>query len=162
MSRFPSEPQRLSRRRTLAVLGGVGLAVGAGFTTRPRTHRLVCRDQRTDDVLGRWPVPVGSVVSLSWIHSIELTPWTDFFVVEPDRFRLIRTEFQAYGAGTPEGDGTPVRREGDVFVMELDRPVETINWIHSRRQHHTLSVGDRVLAPSDSLPHHRPLELSST
>ena len=65
----------------------------------------------------------GQQFSLRFIHSVQKTPVREDLVVEPDGFRLLRTEYQSFGVGLPfletEGD---FRQEGNVYVMDhMDR-----------------------------------------
>ena len=162
----------IDRRRAWAILSAGGIAALASVTGMALTtgadrswlrSGLVCADQRTGEILGRWDGGPGTEVSLRWLHSIELTPWTDVFTVEDSGFRLVRTEFSALGAGTPEGrPATTTTNDGLVVMDDLDQHLDTINWIHSHTQRFTLTINGALAAAPDDLPHHRPLELRSS
>ncbi|MDO5633406.1 MAG: DUF1850 domain-containing protein [Micrococcus sp.] len=147
----------LNRRWVL--VSGVVLLTGC---TTPGTLTLECAHQRTDEIFGTRTVAPGDTVRLSWIHSIELTDWTDTFRVEDRGFTLIETEFSSYGAGMPTGteEGTVHLGEDSLRITDLDRPFESIRWIHSVRQRHRIDVAEaRNVFDTDSLPDRQPLEL---
>ncbi|MEU3846157.1 DUF1850 domain-containing protein [Micrococcus terreus] len=156
---------RFSRRTalTLAAVTGLTAVTATGAVLWPRSpSEIVCADQRTGEEWGRWAASPGSEISLTWIHSIELTPWTDVFVLEESEgFTLTRTEFESYGAGMPAGEASTSVQDGKVVITDIGRHLDTVNWIHSHSQQFTLTLDGKIVAHPLDLPHHRPLELRS-
>src|SRR5699024_12773930 len=91
-----------------AVVSALGVSL-AGCTSKQRT--LVCRHQRTHQEYAEVEVDIGAEITQSWIHSIELTRWSDTFKLVGDEFSLTRTVFSYYGAGVPM-DGLLLNRLG--------------------------------------------------
>src|SRR5699024_12406145 len=86
-----------------AVVSALGVSL-AGCTSKQRT--LVCRHQRTHQVYGDVAVDIGAEITLSWIHSIELTRWSDTFKIVGDELSRTRTVYSSYGPGRPTDEGT--------------------------------------------------------
>ncbi|WGH90514.1 DUF1850 domain-containing protein [Auritidibacter ignavus] len=107
------------------------------------------------------PAKDGTTISLSWVHSIELTPWTDIFTVTPTGLVLTQTRFSSYGAGMPAGEQGDLRYEGNQVVIDnIDRPFDAIRWIHSHRaQYQVLIDHDPQCIDATQLPDHQRLEI---
>lgn len=105
-------------------------------------------------------VELGSVVTHSWVHSIERSRWTDSYRVDDEALMLVRTEFAEYGAGMPMDEGEVSIQDGQVVIDGIDRPFEAIRWIHSHRVDYRIGVdGDTDLIDARELPDNEPLEL---
>lgn len=103
---------------------------------------------------------IGTEITLSWTHSIELTRWSDTFELVENRFNLIRTVFSSYGAGMPLDEGT-LRHDGDNIIIEdIDRPFEAIRWVHSHAVDYRIAInGDESVLDAMTLPDQELLEL---
>lgn len=156
--------RRLLLRRTgvaAAAVVGVALtgctAAGLGTVGGPR---LVCRHQRSEEVYAETPLVPGMLVTHSWRHSIELSRWSDTYRCTAVGLTLIRTEFEAYGAGMPMDEGQVRLEDGKVIIEDIDRPFEAVRWIHSHEVDYRISIdGDDSLIDAETLPHREPLEL---
>jgi hypothetical protein len=75
-----------------------------------------------------------STFELSFIHSVSLTPVTDYYTVvqSPMGFQIVQTSetFFAHGQGLPslvnEPDATDFRIENGQFVLTMSRPIEQL------------------------------------
>lgn len=63
--------------------------------------------------------------TLEWRHSVTLTMVAARYVVGPGGLRQVEERFAAHGPGMAH-DGAGWRREGDAFVLPLDRPVDRL------------------------------------
>lgn len=166
VSRSPGAAPALSRRLLLrrsgaAAAAALGAAAVSGCAalglSRPQ---LVCRHQRSDEVYARVPLEPGMLITHSWLHSVELTRWSDTYRCGRDGLTLIRTEFESYGAGMPLDEGEVSIEDGRVVITEIDRPFEAIRWIHSHDVDYRIGIdGDESLIEAEDLPHREPLEL---
>ncbi|GAB3053686.1 DUF1850 domain-containing protein [Sediminivirga luteola] len=149
----------VSRRRLLTYAGPAAAAValaGCGIGRRV----LVCRHQRTGEVYAELPITAESEITHSWIHSIELSRWTDVYRVHGEGLLLVATSFQEYGAGMPLDEGDVSLRDGRVVIENIDRPFEAIRWMHSHRVDYRIGVdGHDDLIDTLRLPDKEPLEL---
>lgn len=158
--------QPLSRRQ----FGYLSLAVAAGWTLSLTScaagseHRKIqLKHQRTDELYTELPITSETMITHSWIHSIEGTRWTDTYEVTNDGLLLTSTAFRTYGAGMPLNDGTLHHEDGQVVLKDLNRPFDAIRWIHSTRVDYRIGIdGDESLMDMDELPDQEPVELRPT
>jgi len=131
-----------------------------GCTAQTHWRTVICQHQRTSEIYASVELALGTEVTLSWTHSIELTRWSDTFELVDDEFRLIRTVFSSYGAGMPMDEGT-LRHDGDRIIIEdIDRPFEAIRWVHSHAADYRIAInGDETLLDATTLPDQELLEL---
>ncbi|WP_044493218.1 DUF1850 domain-containing protein [Nesterenkonia massiliensis] len=153
----------LSRRRLLALSGSAAAAALAPLLLNSCSSglRLVCEHQRTGEVYAQAPVETGTQVTLSWIHSIELSRWSETYLVQPDRLVLSSTEFFEYGAGMPLDEGDVHLRDGKIVIENINRNFDAIRWFHSHRADYRISINDDPsLIDASELPDREPLTLS--
>ena len=157
-----SSPQRQLSRRQLLAFSGPAAAAGALALSRCRSsgHTLVCQHQRSGEVYAEWEIAVGSTVTHSWVHSIELSRWTDLYRFTGEELVLTSTEFEEYGAGMPLDEGDLRMADGKVILENIDRPFDAIRWIHSHQVDYRIGVNSREnLIAAVELPEGEPIEL---
>ncbi|WP_236784662.1 DUF1850 domain-containing protein [Alteribacter salitolerans] len=121
---------------------------------------LVISDQENDQIFVEEQITEGQQITLSWIHSVEKTPWSEIYdVTEKGQLVLTETEFESFGAGVDFSGGTMTVEDGKVVVKDIDQPVESITWIHSQNAEHTVRIGETIKAGPEYLPHHHAIEL---
>ncbi len=122
---------------------------------------LILTHARTGEVLFTQPVHATDVIRLSWIHSVELTPWEEYYqILSTGELLLVKTRFQSYGAGVPEYGGT-FRKEKEWMIREnINKVLPALQWIHSRTAKFQVDLNDTVLLKTEDMPHHEPLKLS--
>ncbi|NLS09574.1 DUF1850 domain-containing protein [Nesterenkonia sp. MY13] len=156
-------PDSLSRRQLLTLTGSAAAAAALAslsLTGCSDRYKLRCQHQRTGEVYRELNIEIGSVITHSWIHSIELSRWTDIYRFDGETLMLTSTEFEAYGAGMPLDEGDVSVQDGQVVIENIDREFEAIRWIHSHRVDYRIGVdGDESLIDTDALPDLEPLEL---
>lgn len=120
----------------LILLGVVGVAASS-----QRQPHLVVSNQKTGEVYLDIAADDVSSLELSWIHSIEKTPWRERYVIRDDEFELTDVYLKSYGAGAPTdiGGNTSVEN-GVIHISELQTGYEEISWVHSHDTHHKLIV----------------------
>jgi hypothetical protein len=122
---------------------------------------LMLTHARTGEVLFTQPVHATDVIRLSWIHSVELTPWEEYYqILSTGELLLVKTRFQSYGAGVPEYGGT-FRKEKEWMIREnINKVLPALQWIHSQAAKFQVDLNDTVLLKTEDMPHHEPLKLS--
>ncbi|MDO5494516.1 MAG: DUF1850 domain-containing protein [bacterium] len=111
------------------------------------------RDQRSETVYYSTPATDGQRITLSWIHSIELTPWTETYEVRDGELVLREITLESYGAGTPSNEGVTRIEDGVIHVTELDRAVGAIRWVHSHDVDYEIEVDGEVVVETQMIPH---------
>ncbi|MFB6087155.1 MAG: DUF1850 domain-containing protein [Haloarculaceae archaeon] len=104
--------------RSRAVALAVVVALAAVGAALPTSRALVVRDAETGRTLLTVPVSEGSVVVLSYTHSVEKSPVEDVYRVRGDALDMTSTRFESYGWGLPAG--ADVHVEDGAFVYDPD------------------------------------------
>ena len=78
-------------------------------------------------------VQSGDEFTISWIHSVEKTPWRETYqIADNGELLLIETAFQSFGAGVPHQKGNMMIENGEVIVTGIEDRVPAFRWIHSQ------------------------------
>lgn len=128
-----------SRHRIAAVLAALTLIVAVGAAVATADSTLIVADADTDERLLSIPVDEGETITLSYTHSVEKTPVRDVYVVDGERLRMVRMEFDSYGAGLPSA--VPVdRTEDGILVAEMNRTYDRLDVVPGSIANHSLVV----------------------
>lgn len=124
-------------------------------------HMLVVREQRTHNEFLRLNVNIGDHIELSWIHSVEKTPWLEILEVTQDKQLVLReTRFQSFGAGVPYSSEGDVYVENGYTVMTgLDQIFQRYQWIHSQEAKFRLKLNGKQIMEPEKIPHHLAVEM---
>jgi hypothetical protein len=142
------------------ILGSLALAFSL-FQVPQENIKLVFQHARTGEVFLEFPVKVGDEVTLSWIHSVEKTPWNETYQVNDDyQLLLKRTSFKSYGAGVPHQKGESRTENGLIIYDKINELFDELSWIHSHNTKHHLIMNDEMIVSFEELPHHEPIKLS--
>jgi hypothetical protein len=115
----------------------------------------------TGSVLEEFPAETNDEVALSWVHSVEQTPWTDVFTItENCRLLLTETRFQSFGAGVEHQYEDISHEDGTYTARGLNECHDSVNWIHSHDAEHTVTINRVEEVDTASLPHHEPLRIT--
>ncbi|TDS87321.1 DUF1850 domain-containing protein [Nesterenkonia aurantiaca] len=156
---------RMSRRRLLTRTGTVAAAASlslatAMLTSCAATRKLVLQHQRSGEVYAELDISEDSEITHSWIHSIELSRWTDVYRLSGNSLVLVATRFSEYGAGMPMDEGDLRIEDGQIIIENIDREFDAIRWIHSHRVDYRIGIdGQEDLVDPTELPHRQPIEL---
>ena len=116
------------------------LVVGGGVRSTGPDRTLVVADADSGERLLAVPVETGAEVTLAYTHSVEKTPVRDVYVIDGDSLRMVRTEFDSYGAGLPSG--ADVERTDDGLVAPVDRSYDRLRVSPGSIAGHELRVGE--------------------
>ncbi|MCI6206061.1 MAG: DUF1850 domain-containing protein [Corynebacterium glucuronolyticum] len=115
---------------------------------------VVIEDQETGAEYFRLPSEEGLPITMSWIHSIEKEPWVEYYRVHDDHLVLTAIDVKSYGAGVPaDPGGVTTVKDGVIHTEGIDRTIAELTWAHSHDTQTTITVGTRIISPTD-LPHH--------
>ncbi|WP_185819560.1 DUF1850 domain-containing protein [Salibacterium salarium] len=126
---------------------------------KEETH-LVIQHEREGKTFMEIPIEIGDKVALSWVHSVEKTPWTDIFRIDKScDFMLEETQFKSFGAGVEHEYEDLERRDGTFVAENIEECHNSVNWIHSHDAEYEVKVNQEVVAETGDLPHHVPLKI---
>lgn len=75
--------------------------------------------------------------ALSWIHSVDKTPWIEQYERKDSGFLLTKTQFQTFGAGVPH-DGKIIKSDDSMIHYQIDQFMPEINWIIDHEVYSTI------------------------
>lgn len=146
---------------TFIIIGGTLTASFFQGSGNQEEVMLVFKHARTGDVIFQSPATVGSEITLSWIHSVEKTPWNETYQIQHDHQLLLkRTSFQSYGAGVDHQKGEIKMENGFIIYDNIDEYFDELTWIHSHHTKHEIKMNDETILSVTDLPHHEPIKLS--
>jgi hypothetical protein len=100
------------------------------------------------------PITEGSEIAMTWMHSVDKTPWWEYYRAAEDELILESTELALMGAGTPF-NAPKTEIVGDMVRLSgLNEHFPAVRWIHSHRVHHRIYLDDHLLLPTRTIDHH--------
>lgn len=75
--------------------------------------------------------------SLSWVHSVDKTPWIEQYQRSNHGFILTHSIFRTFGAGVPH-DGKVLESHDGMIHYEMNQPIAEINWVIDREVQSTI------------------------
>ncbi len=135
----------------MAVACAIAIAAAALFLF-PFPSVLALRVEKTGRTVFCAPVAEGEEFVLSYLHSVNRRPVYDTLRVEGKGFRIVKSRFDAFGAGMPEvSTGTNPLRVGPDGWLEytVNRPVPDVTVFVGRIAQHTLHLRGRTIALAD-------------
>ncbi len=108
---------------------------------------------RTDTELARYATDHSRSFSLSFLHSVSLTPVVDHYEIRATAIHQTAEVFETHGAGLPSFTGdvgeTGWRMEDDKFVLEMDRQFRRIQLRIQREYLNSLQINDQNVTLAD-------------
>ncbi|MDO5034056.1 MAG: DUF1850 domain-containing protein [Actinomycetaceae bacterium] len=127
----------------------VGVTATIGVLTQSRPTIYV-EDQDTGEIYYQTEATDGLTIKLRWIHSIELEPWEETYVVEGGELFLEELAIKSYGAGVEANPpGVTTVENGVIYTRGIHQEVEDLRYVHSHRTKHRLLVGDHLIDTPD-------------
>lgn len=82
--------------------------------------------------------------SLSWIHSVDKTPWLEHYERTDQGFNLTHSIFKTFGAGVPH-DGKVLPSNDGMIHYEMNQFMAEINWIIDQDVRSTIIIPNEYL-----------------
>lgn len=134
------------------------LFLGVVVALLPRRF-IAIANSRTGDGYGFGKVRPGTIIRLSWIHSMDKTPWIERYQVRGRRFALLEAKVKSFGAGVDQNAPEVVTADGWVTLRGTNRMFATLNFIHSPDVGRRVVIGDREFELDDRVPPDAPVEI---
>ncbi len=92
------------------------------------------------------PFREGDVFIMSWVHSVELEPWEEWFSVVDNIIYLRKTRFKAFGAGVPDQVGNLTYLEDNFIVYdEINQAIPNLTYGISPVAKHTITINNEYI-----------------
>ena len=118
-----------------------------------RRMELVLTDNDSGEELARYDVKRGDVFSITFIHSVNKTPVTDYYEVRDGDFYVTATKYYSFGAGVQteiEDEQTlTYTDDGGMLVSGFNRKMTGMIYVVGMVSDHTLEIGGREISLRD-------------
>ncbi len=129
-----------------AVTGCVLITLAAAFLICTRSRTLVLSNAKTGEVYARYRLKVGDTFGVSFIHSVNKSPLTDYYEIRRDGIYVVKTVYYGFGAGVQtqlEGnEKLTYGDDGSMIVTGFDRKMDDLIYIVGTVSDHTLIIND--------------------
>ena len=124
------------------------LVLIAGYALLPRTPTLTIRNER-GRILARLACEDGRFVH-RYVHSVHLSDVDEEYSIEPDgSLRLTATRFDTLGVGIPYDAEGGFSKDGNRFVLRMDRRYRSLPVRVSPIPGHVIVTGGRIFPLSE-------------
>jgi len=130
-------------------VAGAGIA---GFLAWPLLHAIEIVDGRSGRLAYCERVKPGEEFVIAFVHSVNRRPVYDTLRAEKDRLVIVKSRFDAFGAGMPESstpEGTLSVAPDGWLEWTVHRPVPEVTVRVGRVADHTLHLKGREIRLSD-------------
>ncbi|MGF1472097.1 MAG: DUF1850 domain-containing protein [Rubrobacteraceae bacterium] len=147
-------PGVLENRRFLRVAFiSLAIVLAAAWLLGPVRYVEVL-DRDSGEKYFAQPVQEGDLVRLSWVHSIEHTPWVEMYRVSNGQLALKESRIKSFGAGVDQVAPEVAHRNGWVILRGTERIFPALHLIYSREAAYDLRIAGRTLDLQERIPHH--------
>jgi hypothetical protein len=151
----------MTGKSKLAVLTGI-FFFGIFFLFYPLVPVLTVTDAKTNVPVLYVKVHDGQEFSIAFTHSVNKRPVRDYIRVAGDQLVVVRSEYDAFGAGMPEtsqGEMTVrLTPEGKLVLDNINRTLPEFAVFVGTVANHILYVADRQIPLTDLAPPQTPLK----
>lgn len=127
----------------------IALATVALFSVSIRPSFLVLTNDHSGETLLRTRLNEGETFTVSFIHSVNISPVSDIFQIQDGQIVLTASEFETFGAGMTtalEPGQTLIRLpEGGMRIDGFDRVMSGLRYMIGHTTEHTLHIGSRQI-----------------
>lgn len=105
---------------------------------------LMLQEVNTGKIIFINPAKINSQFTMKWMHSVELQPWEENFIIDKNlNILLSSTRFKSFGAGVPESAGTKTElKDGYVVFSGINKKMPQLIYGISNYAKHTFYYDD--------------------
>ena len=115
-------------------------------TENPKHGRLILEDPEEEKRYAEYDAAVGNGFSITFIHSVNKSPETDFFEIRDDGIYGVKTVYYGFGAGVPteleEGQKLTYGEDGSMIISGIDVKLNNLIYMVGTVYDHILTLDD--------------------
>lgn len=109
----------------------------------PLIEQFTISNGKTDKIVFSDNIDNYKEFYISFIHSVNRTPVTEYYRIENNKFIVYKTTFYSFGAGMPDGSENPnthmkFNDNGLVEIDNIDRELKEFTYLVGTYANHTL------------------------
>ena len=125
--------------------------LAAAFFFRRKAGTLLLENVRLEEEIERFPLSVGDEFSISYIHSVNNSPVTNFYELRDDGIYVVKTVYFGFGAGMltelEEGQTLSYGDDGSMIVTGFNKKIEDLIYIVGTVSDHTMTITRKPALP---------------
>lgn len=145
-----AEKRHLKRSYRAAAVVLLIIAAAAALFICRHCGFLTLTDARSGEEYGRYFLRDGEMFSIGFIHSVNKSPLTDYYVVRDGRIFVEKTVYYGFGAGVQteleEGQRLEYGEDGSMIVTGFHREIPDLLYIVGTVSDHTLTLRNRAIS----------------
>ncbi|NLO40601.1 MAG: DUF1850 domain-containing protein [Ruminiclostridium sp.] len=111
---------------------------------------LILKNADTGEIIAAYPIEDGGEFSITFIHSVNNSPVTDFYEIHGKEIYVVRTRYYSFGAGvqTEIGQGQTLEygSDGSMTVSGFELRLDKLSYIVGTVSDHTLEIGEETIS----------------
>lgn len=142
------------RQKILAAVA-ILLAAAASLLLFGRSGtRLVLSDAESGRIYARFPVEQGDRFSVTFIHSVNKSPVTDFYEIRNGReLYVVETDYYDFDAGVQTelnpGETLSYGSDGAMQIKNIDKYLPDLIYVVGTVSDHTMEIGGKTISLRD-------------
>ena len=136
--------KRKNPRKILITAAAVTAVAAAVIFFLAGHGRLVLTNPDTGDKYASYPLDPGQGFSITFIHSVNQYPLTDFYVIKDGGIWCEKTIYSNFGAGVQtelnEGETLSYGEDGSIIVSGINKRLDNLIYIVGTVSDHTLVI----------------------
>ena len=117
-----------------------------GSSGEPEAGRLVLEDPCENTRYAEYEMAIGDEFSVTFIHSVNKSPVTDYFEIREDGIYGVKTAYYGFGAGVPtgleEGQTLTYGEDGSIIISGFDMKMDSLVYRVGTVSDHILTLRD--------------------
>lgn len=131
----------------------VAAAVISIFIVRP-SYRLVLSDAGTGERYGTFPVELGDMFSVEFIHSVNKSPVRDYYEIRGGgEIYVVQTDYYGFGAGVQTelnpGETLEYGPDGAMQIKNIDKLLPNLTYVVGTVSDHVLYINGEEISLRD-------------
>ena len=118
--------------------------LAAAFLYFKGTADLVLQDARTDEIIQKYRLRAGDGFCITFIHSVNKSPVTDFYEIRRDGIYVVKTVYYGFGAGVQtelqEGQTLTYGEDGSMIVSGFNMKMNDLIYNVGTVSDHVLTL----------------------
>lgn len=151
MQRMESQLNKTVAFRTKVLIAAAVVAIAAiaaVFFINGSGQRLVLRNANTGKKYASYKIKDGDVFSVGFIHSVNKSPLTDYYVIRDGKIIVFKTVYYGFGAGVQteieEGQTLTYGDDGSMIVTGFDKEINPLTYFVGTVSDHTLTINENT------------------
>ncbi|MBP7177124.1 MAG: DUF1850 domain-containing protein [Thermoclostridium sp.] len=111
---------------------------------------LILKNADTGEIISVYPIEDGDEFSITFIHSVNNSPVTDYYEIRNKGIYVVRTKYYSFGAGVQteveQGQTLEYGSDGSMTVSGFELRLDKLSYIVGTVSDHMLEIGGETIS----------------